>query len=223
LVLLALPGCAHRAPAPPAPPATTLRIYLARHGQTDWNAERRLQGQTDTHLNDTGKRQAAELAEALAGVRLDAVYSSTLGRSRETAEVVRGDVPLTSLAELCEQRLGKFEGLRLAGSDSSAVAEFRRRSGDPDDALDGGESSNQFLARAGKAVETMRSRHPSGSILVVGHGGTNQMILRLLLDLTAEQAESIRQANDELYLIEIEPGYPARLWKHIMATNLGDL
>src|SRR5215475_11690790 len=61
--------------------AGTLRIYLARHGETDWNAERRLQGRTDVPLNSTGRQQAAKLAERLKGVRLDAVYTSTLSRS----------------------------------------------------------------------------------------------------------------------------------------------
>ena len=70
--------------------AGTLRIYLARHGETDWNAARRLQGRTDTALNSTGRQQAAKLAEHLKGVRLDAIYCSTLSRSRETAEIVRG-------------------------------------------------------------------------------------------------------------------------------------
>ena len=64
----------------------TLRIYLARHGETDWNAERRLQGRTDTALNSKGRQQAAKLAERLKGIHLDAVYSSTLSRSRDTAE-----------------------------------------------------------------------------------------------------------------------------------------
>jgi len=220
LLLLVLSGCAHEA-STTAPP--TLRLYIARHGQTDWNAERRLQGQTDTQLNDTGRRQAAQLAESLQGVRFDAVYSSTLRRSRETAEILRRDVPLTSLAGLCEQALGKFEGLHLAGADSAAVAEFRRRSDDPEDTLDGGESANQFFARVRAAVDTIRVRHASGSILVVGHGGTNQMILRALLDLDAAQADSIHQANDELYLLEFAAGLPPRLWKRITTANLGDL
>jgi hypothetical protein len=74
----------------------TLRIYLARHGETDWNVEHRLQGCTDTALNATGRQQAARLAERLKGIHLDAIYSSTLTRSRDTAEIARGQVPLKS-------------------------------------------------------------------------------------------------------------------------------
>ena len=99
-------------------PPGRLRIYLARHGETDWNAERRLQGtRTDTALNSTGRQQAAKLAERLKGVRLDAVYCSGLSRSRETAEIVRGEVPLKSLAGLNERNHGKFEGAKVDGSD----------------------------------------------------------------------------------------------------------
>ena len=85
----------------------TLRIYLARHGQTDWNVEGRMQGGTDIPLNATGRQQAAALKDHLKDVRFDAVYSSTLSRSRETAEIVRGQVPLTSLAGLGERAIRK--------------------------------------------------------------------------------------------------------------------
>ena len=202
----------------------TLRIYLARHGETDWNAERRLQGATDTALNSTGRQQAAKLAERLKGVRLDAVYSSTLSRSRDTAELVRGQVPLKSLAGLNERRIGKFEGKKLdKNSDPATAQEYPKRSRDPDDELDGGESLNQFYERVRATFENIRSQHSSGAILIVGHAITNQMILRALLGLTLEQAISIRQANDELYLIELDAGNPPRLWKLITETNLGDL
>ena len=202
----------------------TLRIYLARHGETDWNAERRLQGATDTALNSTGRQQAAKLAERLKGVRLDAVYSSTLSRSRDTAELVRGQVPLKSLAGLNERRIGKFEGKKLdKNSDPATAQEYPKRSRDPDDELDGGESLNQFYERVRAAFEDIRSQHSSGAILIVGHAITNQMILRALLGLTLEQAISIRQANDELYLIELDAGSPPRLWKLITETNLSDL
>ena len=202
----------------------TLRIYLARHGETDWNAERRLQGATDTTLNSKGRQQSAQLAERLKGVRLDAVYSSTQIRSRETAEIVRGEVPLKSLAGLNERRIGKFEGKKLdKSSDPATAQEYPKRSRDPDDELDGGESLNQFYERVRATFGDIRGQHSSGTILIVGHAITNQMILRALFGLTLQQATSIRQANDELYLIELDAGNPPRLWKLITETNLGDL
>ena len=202
----------------------TLRIYLARHGETDWNAERRLQGTTDTPLNSKGRQQAAKLAERLKGIHLDAVYSSTLSRSRETAEIVRGGVPLKSLAGLNERRImGSSRGKRWIGSDPVTEQEWRQRRRDPEDELDGGESLNQFYERVRTALGAIRSQHNSGAILIVGHSLTNQMILRALFGLTLQKATSIRQSNDELYLIELDAGNPPRLWKLITETNLGDL
>ena len=205
-------------------PVTTLRIYLARHGETDWNREHRLQGDTDTDLNSTGRLQAAKLAEHLKGVHLDAVYSSTLRRSRETAETAHGEVPLKSLAGLNERRIGKFEGKILDRRiDPATAQEYPKRSRDPDDELDGGESLNQFYERVRATIENIRSQHSSGAILIVAHAITNQMIIRALLGLTLEQAISIKQANNELYMIELDAGNPPRLWKMITAANLGDL
>src|SRR4029079_10322561 len=113
-----------------------LRIYLARHGETDWNAEHRLQGSTDTALNSTGLKQAAQLAESLKGIHFDAVYSSTLRRSRDTAEIVRGATPLKTLAALNERSVGKFEGNVLdRRKDPATAQEYPKRSRDPDDEL----------------------------------------------------------------------------------------
>ena len=223
LVATALAPALATPPAAAAPARATLRLYLARHGQTNWNAERRLQGGTDTQLDSLGRAQAAALAARLAGVRFDRVYCSMLSRSRETAAIVHGSVPIDSLAGLNEQRLGRFEGLRTAGSDTATVAEYRRRSADPDDTLDGGESLNQHLERVRATLESLRARHASGSILIVGHGGTNRLILRSLLGLTPEQTASFNQANDELYLIELATGSPPRLWKLVTEANLKDL
>jgi probable phosphoglycerate mutase len=196
-------------------PSEVLHVYLARHGQTDWNLEHRLQGGTDIALNALGRRQAAQLAERMRGIRLDAVYASPLSRSRETAEIAHGSVPLTIMAGLAERRLGKFEGLRTDQADPGAAQEYERRSQEPDDSLDGGESVNQFFDRVRGAVTEIRARNPSGTILIVGHGVTNQMIVRALLGLSAPQARSFQQANDELYLIDVERGRPSRLWKLI--------
>lgn len=231
---LVLIGLALLADARSAGQGGTLRIYLARHGETDWNLEGRLQGGTDTALNATGRKQAQELAVRLRGLALDVVYSSALRRSRETADIARGAVPLVSLPGLNERRLGKFEGQRLAYSTTGGTgggratsdpitAEYERRAKDPNDTLDGGESLLQFDARVAAAVKEIRARHRSGSLLIVGHGVTNRMILRALLGLTLEEAGTIQQANDELYLIEIDGAAAPRLWKLITLRTLNEL
>ena len=204
--------------APHAQAAGTLRLYIARHGETDWNLAHRLQGWTDRPLDDTGRRQAMELAESLKGVHLDAIYSSTLSRSRDTAQAVAaGSLTVKSLPGLRERNYGKFQG----GSDTDP--DYLKRVNAWDDAMDGGETLTQLLARARESLALIRREHPSGNVLIVSHRITNQMILRALMDLTPEQAVKIEQGNDEVYLVEIDSGAKPRLWKLIRGQNLGDL
>jgi broad specificity phosphatase PhoE len=204
--------------APEAQANGTLRLYIARHGETDWNLEHRLQGWTDRPLNETGRRQAVELADALKGIHLDAIYSSTLSRSRETARTVAGStMTVKSLDGLRERNYGHYQG----GSDTAP--EYLRRSNDWTDRLDDGESLNQLLARSRDSLAQIRREHPTGNVLIVAHRITNQMLLRALLDITPEQTVKIVQDNDEVYLVEIDPGAKPRLWKLIRTKNLGDL
>ena len=217
-LLISTPAAGQRKPVPAR---QTLRIYLARHGQTNWNLEDRTQGGTDIPLNDNGRQQAQRLKERLTSVHLDAVYSSALSRSRDTAEIVHGQTPLKSLPGLGERRFGKFEG-RLT-SDPESGPEFQRRQWNPDDSLDGGESLNDLRERVRTTIDTIRKQHASGSILIVGHSYTNRMILSVIFGLTTEQMQSFDQANDELYLIELEQGSSPHLWKLITEANLKDL
>jgi len=200
---------------------STLRIYLARHGQTQWNVEGRTQGGRDIPLNDTGRQQAQRLKERLANVAFDAVYSSSLSRSRETADIIHGNVPVTAVPELGERRFGKFEGQLT--SDPVLGPEFQKRMWVPDDELEGGESLNMLRGRVRTAIDRIRKDHPAGSILIVGHSYTNRMVLSVLLGLTIEQMQSFDQSNDELYSIELDAGSPPRLWKLITNANLKDL
>ena len=218
VVLLLLVVVPQAAPMPRAQSGAGLRLYIARHGQTEWNVQHRLQGMTDTPLDATGRQQAAALADSLKGVRLDAIYSSTLSRSRDTAQTVAGrTMTVKSLDGLRERFYGHFQG----GLDTDP--EFVRRQNVWDDRLDDGESLNQLLARARDSLAQIRREHPSGNVLIVGHRITNQMILRALLDLTPDQTVKITQDNDEVYLVEFDPGAKPRLWKLVREKNLGDL
>ena len=91
-------------------------IYITRHGETEWNAEGRIQGHTDVPLSERGREQAQMLARRLAGVRIDAAYSSDLSRAAETARVALGerDVPLAFTSDLREYNKGVFEGMTAA-------------------------------------------------------------------------------------------------------------
>ena len=140
----------------------TLRVYLARHGQTDGNLKGIAQGWTDTPLNETGRQQAAMLAERLAGVQLDGIYSSTLSRSRETAQAVATTKGITikSLAGLREVGLGRFENVAL----NDPIMKTRPR-GDqrgPED----GETGAQVAERVRASIAEIRSAHPSGLSLI---------------------------------------------------------
>lgn len=215
LALLILPGTSV---APQAQANGSLRFYIARHGESDWNVQHKLQGWTDRPLDETGRRQAAALAESLKGIPLDAIYSSTLSRSRDTAQIVAGKtMTVKSLDGLRERNYGHFQG----GSDTAP--EYVRRMNDWNDRLDDGESLNQLLGRARESLAQIRREHPSGNVLIVSHRITNQMILRALLDFTPEQTVKITQDNDEVYLVELDRGAKPRLWKLIREKNLGDL
>jgi broad specificity phosphatase PhoE len=147
-------------------------ILLVRHGETDWNLERRVQGHTDRPLNDTGRSQAAALADALEGKRIDAIYSSDLLRAYETASIVaeRTGAEVTVIPELRERDFGTWEGL----TDEEIFERFpHARTGSWGDA----ETREQMTERVHSAVEAIASAHPGGSVLVITHGGPVRVLL----------------------------------------------
>jgi len=215
-------GCAFALPAAAETPV--LDIYLVRHGQTQWNLEKRLQGATDNVLNDTGRRQATELAQRLAGVPFSHIYSSGLRRAQETAAAFAGHTPVTSLPALNERSFGKFEGIFEDQRDAALFSEFGKRGNVLDDALDGGESLQSQADRVKAAVRQITNRHTSGSIAIVAHGGVNPLVLAALLDIpVAEAVARIKQANDEVYLVRLRSGQPPSVWKQVSRSTLEQL
>jgi len=147
-------------------------LLLARHGETDWNRERRVQGHTDVPLNARGLEQARALVESLAAVRLAAVYSSDLARACETATAVARAQSLEVRIErrLREKNFGSWEGLTDVEIAARFPAAVRGRWGD-------GETTEDVADRAIEAVEAIAARHDDGPILVVSHGGPLRAIL----------------------------------------------
>ncbi len=148
-------------------------LLLARHGETDWNGERRWQGHSDQPLNDTGRSQAAELAASLAGAQVAAIYSSDLARARETAEIVaeRLGLPVVVDAGLREVDVGNWSGLTHDEIPQLHPEGFARWQ-DGGHGWEGGESYDELGVRAVATLLRLAERHHGETVLVVAHGGT---------------------------------------------------
>jgi 2,3-bisphosphoglycerate-dependent phosphoglycerate mutase len=156
-------------------------LLLARHGETDWNRELRIQGSSDIALNELGREQARALAEELADVPLDAIYASDLSRARATAAAVAAthglDVALDS--RLRERSFGSWEGLTRED-----IATF------PEGSRHDGESDEQVRARVLEAVQEIARAHPGQQVLVVSHGGALNTLWHHALGVRVERWEN---------------------------------
>jgi broad specificity phosphatase PhoE len=184
-------------------------VYLARHGQSDWNAEARWQGHADRPLTDLGRRQARELAERLADVRLEAVYSSDLERARATAEAValpRG-LPVSTLPELREIDVGSWSGLTREEAEARVPAAFRRWA-DGAHGWDDGETYEEMTARVVGAVLGLGAIHPDASVLVVAHGGPIRALHATALGIDLASHRKVRpvEPNARLSRLAVRDG-----------------
>ncbi|MCL2346253.1 MAG: histidine phosphatase family protein [Desulfobulbus sp.] len=165
----------------PTPPPT--RLCFVRHGETEWNAVRRIQGQTDIDLNASGRRQAVAVGRWLAATDIAALYSSDLRRAWQTAEAIGDALGLPPQAEpaLRERRYGVFEGLtydELQRDHPAGYAAFAAR--DPDYDFASGESLKSLYARVTEAVRRIAARHPGRNVVVVVHGGVLDIVNRFV-------------------------------------------
>jgi broad specificity phosphatase PhoE len=153
-------------------------LLLVRHGETDWNADGRLQGQTDRPLSDYGRTQARRLADELVTDEIEAIYSSDLARARETAEIVAAQLGLPVLLEpdLREKDWGTWEGLTAVERDR---VEFV------------GESTEAHQERMLGALRRIADRHSGdGPILVVTHGGSMRRVQTAALGMALPVVEN---------------------------------
>ena len=168
-------------------------ILLARHGETDWNAERRWQGHSDRPLNERGWAQARALAERLDATRLEAVYSSDLRRARDTATAVadRQGVELRMMPELREVDVGTWAGLTKADVEREHPEAFARwRAGYA--AWEDGETYEEMSERVVPAVLRIAETHPDAPVLVVSHGGCIRAIHAAALGLDVPKDQRLR-------------------------------
>jgi broad specificity phosphatase PhoE len=186
-------------------------VYLARHGESDWNVERRWQGHADRPLTERGREQARELAARLADVDLDAVYASDLRRAWETAEAVasfRGrGLDVVRLPELREVDVGSWSGsTRDECAERFPVAFARWQAGGS--GWDDGESYEAMGERVVSAIRRLAAEHPGGAILVVSHGGPIRAVHAhaLGVDIATHRRTGPVEPNARLSAVTVEEG-----------------
>lgn len=192
------------------------RVVLLRHGQTDWNAVHRIQGQLDSELDDTGQRQAAEVAPIIARMRPAALWSSDSARARQTAAYVAKETGLdpTYDARLREYHLGERQGITHAEYAELAPDEFARFQLGDFDVVPGGERAAQVSARVAAAVHELLSTIAPGQLAVlVSHGAAIRDTVPVLLGWPVEQRATLHGLANCAWveLDQAEPGGTLRM------------
>ena len=199
------------------------RCYLVRHAQTAWNSESRIQGYSDLPLSPLGHQQARRVGVFFASFHLNAIFTSPLQRSRETAQAIaagngHGVIPIIE-PWLAEMHLGAWEGLTPAEVDARFAGAYQQWREKPSSILiPEAEPLGAFRTRVHRALEKVLSRVPEGECVVVSHGG---VIAALLADLLHADYDAllrrVRLDNAGITALEYGVGAPHVLW--INATN----
>lgn len=176
-------------------------LILVRHGETDWNHARRIQGQLDVPLNAVGRRQAEAAAARLRDLRIDAVYTSDLARASATAAPIAAVCGLSATLEprLRERHFGALQGQwydRLARESPQRHARLLSRDLSWD--LDGGESIPVLQARVESVLSAIADAHPGGRVVVVAHGGVLDCAWRLATGQALDAPRTVGLFNASL-------------------------
>lgn len=186
-----------------------MKIYLVRHGETDWNLEERMQGQADKELNATGRQQAQIVAGKLRGITFDAAFSSTLRRAITTAEIILGQQKdiLQKDPEVMEIGFGPWEGEKIARvmDEVHPLHNFFAR---PDRYFppEGAESFYRLYERSEDFLnrEIFPLENECKNILIVGHGAWNRSIVNPLKNIELARFWSEPLENCAVEILELE-------------------
>ncbi|GIX03837.1 MAG: phosphoglycerate mutase [Planctomycetaceae bacterium] len=189
--------------------STKTRMILVRHGSTAANEQQPyiLQGcEIDQPLTPLGEWQSATLAQVLQPYKISAIYSSTLIRSRQTAEYLAQShgIPVTPIHDLRECSVGRWEGKdwqTIRREEPELYAWYF--SNPADHPHPSGESYRQVLLRAQQVFQTLFERHQGETFLVVGHNMLNRAYLSQLIGIDLRHARRLKQANCCINLVEM--------------------
>jgi broad specificity phosphatase PhoE len=195
-------------------------LYLIRHGETDWNLERRCQGFSDSPLNETGLRQAEATARHLSDEKIDAVYSSSLRRAHEMARMIaeHHKVSVQTSDALRELNQGEFEGLtfpELLENHAEFLQQWLR---DPADLrIPAGESMRELQARAWAELEEIVKKHNDGNVVVVSHNLCIATLLCQIMNLDLADFRRIQLDVATINIVEF-----AGRWPHPVVIRMND-
>jgi broad specificity phosphatase PhoE len=167
-----------------------LTLYLTRHGETEWNVQKRMQGWQDSPLTEKGRRDAVRLGKRLESVEFAAIYTSTSGRTVETAELIRGGrlIPIYHNENLREINLGDWEGKthdEITEFDPIGYEHFWNKPHlySPER----GECFMDVQTRAMNVIQDIVNRHPSGNVLVVTHAVVLKTLIAYFKNMPLEK------------------------------------
>ncbi len=145
-------------------------IYIIRHGQTDWNLTRTIQGKQDISLNDEGRKQARAIKEKLENEPIDLIICSPLIRTKETAEIINKDrnLPIIYDERLEERFFGEYEGRNIKTVDTTDLWDYYK-----DEHYLNIESIGDLFARVYSLLDEILDKYPDKNILLVSHGGVS--------------------------------------------------
>ena len=186
-----------------------LHLILVRHGETDWNVQRRYQGQTDVPLSAPGRREAECVAERLTRQKIDAVYASDLARAWETAAIIARQNGLKVFPEprLRELKFGVLEGLTFDEAQIQYPDMITAWLADFNQPPQGAETIDMFNARIISLLEFLKQKHDEQTVLLVGHGGSLSEIMRVILGSSHEKRWYFEMENASLSEILIDEEY----------------
>jgi len=180
-----------------------LRLLFVRHGETDWNRDRRIMGREEVGLNETGRFQSLALQQALAGFSFDALFSSPILRARETAQILLEGRPLNPIWEerLVEVDYGQWVGKTFAEvRDVPGYVPYFKRLETP--VAPGGETLFQVRDRMLAFLEEIKKKHPDQVVLAVSHADTIKCVLMAILQIPFENIWRFRIDNVSVSLFE---------------------
>ena len=189
----------------------SIRIILARHGETEWNRQGIFQGRSDVPLNRQGRAEARALAEALKKEPISAIYSSPLVRARETAQFVRKCHPAVSLVEVpgfVEMDLGDFEGMQAADW-AEQFPEFRKIWQDKPASLKmpGGECLLEVQNRAVNTINRIAKQHSQGeTLLVCSHNFVIISLRCFTMGISLDDFRKVKQDTGSFHVLRWRKG-----------------